>query len=159
MILWIGLNPPLKVIKMEGFYRINPKDVEETIKIHKILMLKEYIGINHSVTDHLCDVVNQFINTLECFNPKELEKLINIANTLAKKIHEYVNGFLDTELKDSDDVYRYATVLIALTGVLKAYELFLGSRLENGLYELLMQLGAVKVEDLQKEECDKDENN
>ena len=141
---------------MEWLYRIDPKDVKETIKIHKILMLKEYIGINRFTTDHLCNIVNQFINTLECLNPKELEKLTNNALILAKKIHESVNGFLDTELSDLDEVHKYATVLIALTGVLKAYELFLGSRLENGLHELLMQLGAVKVVDLQKEECDKD---
>jgi len=151
MVLWIGLNPPLKVIKMERLYRIDPRNVEETIKIHKILMLKEYIGINRYVIDHLCNVVNQFINTLECFNPKELEKLMNNAYTLAKKLNECVNDFLNTELKDSDEVHKYATVLIALTGIIEASVLFLGTRFENRLHELLMQLGAVKIDDLQKE--------
>lgn len=141
---------------MCGLYRIDPSSVEETIKIHKTLILMEYIKINRVTTDQLYKIVDQFTNTLECFNPAEFQKLRENCYKLSEKLTECINEFLDTEMQDKCDVHKYATILLTLTGMLKAYETILGLKLEQGLHEMLMELGAVNVKDLQMEKGDED---
>lgn len=139
-----------------GFFRIDPSSIEETVKIHKALMLLEYVKINRIVVDNLHNIGGLFADVLECLNPAEFQKLRENCLKLTQKLTECINNFLDKELQCKCDVHRYATVLITLIGMLKAYETILGLKLEHGLHEMLMELGAVSVDDLKKEEGGKD---
>jgi len=139
-----------------GWYRIDPKDVEEAIKIHKTLMLAEYVNINRFAVDNLCKVVDQFITLLEGFSPKQAQKLRENCLKLTMQVNECINDFIDTELSNLDELHKYATLIITLTGVLKAYETIFGERLKEGLMEVLNSLGAVPVSDLEKVGGDED---
>jgi len=135
---------------MCGWYRIDPSNVEEAIKIHKTLMLAEYVNINRIAIDNLYKVVDQFITLLESFSPEQFQKLRQNCLKLTMQVNECIDNFIDTELSDLDEVHKYATLIITLTGVLKAYETILGARLKEGLMEVLNSLGAVPVSDLEK---------
>ena len=135
---------------MCGWYRIDPSNVEEAIKIHKTLMLAEYVNINRIALDNLCKVVNSFTTLLESFSPEQFQKLRQNCLKLTLQVNECVDNFIDTELKDLDELHKYATIIITLTGILKAYETIFGVRLKEGLMEVLNSLGAVKVDDLEK---------
>jgi len=139
-----------------GWYRIDPKDVEEAIKIHKTLMLAEYVNINRFAVDNLCKVVDQFITLLEGFSPKQAQKLRENCIKLTLQVNEVINKFVNNELKDLDELHKYATLIITLTGILKAYETFFGERLKEGLMEVLNSLGAVRLDDLENAEGDED---
>jgi len=114
---------------MCGWYRIDPSNVEEAITIHKTLMLAEYVNINRLAVDNL---------------------------KLTMQVNECINDFIDTELSNLDELHKYATIIITLTGILKAYETIFGARLKEGLMEVLNSLGAVPVSDLEQEEGDED---
>jgi len=135
-------------------YRIDPKDVEETIKIHKMLMLAEYVNINQEVIEHLYNIAELFSSLLYTFNPNEFQKLKQNCLKLTVKLNETIDKFLMDEMNDCDELHKYATLIMTLTGVIKAYELIFGSRLKEGLKESLNSLGAVKVDDLENMEGD-----
>jgi len=141
---------------MVGWYRIDPKDVKEAITIHKILMTSEYVNINRFAVDNLYKVVDQFITLLEGFSPEQTQKLRENCIKLTLQVNGVINKFVNNELKDLDELHKYATIIITLTGVLKAYETFFGERLKEGLMEVLNSLGAVPVSDLEQEEGDED---
>ncbi len=143
---------------MCGWYKIDPKDVEEAIKIHKTLMLAEYVNINRIALDNLCKVVDSFTTLLESFSPEQFQKLRENCMKLTVLISECVDNFVVDELRNLDELHKYATLIITLTGVLKAYETILGARLKEGLMEVLNSLGAVPVSDLEKVRGDEDEN-
>ena len=141
---------------MCGWYKIDPKDVEEAIKIHKTLMLAEYVNINRIALDNLCKVVDSFTTLLESFSPEQFQKLRENCMKLTVLISECVDNFVVDELRNLDELHKYATLIITLTGVLKAYETIFGARLKEGLMEVLNSLGAVKVDDLEKVGGDED---
>jgi len=143
---------------MCGWYRIDPSNVEEAIKIHKTLMLAEYVNINRFAINNLCNVINAFTTLLESFSPEQAQKLKQNCLKLTIQVNECINDFIDTELSNLDELHKYATLIITLTGILKAYETIFGARLKEGLMEVLNSLGAVPVSDLKKMEGDEDEN-
>jgi len=141
---------------MVGWYRIDPSNVEEAIKIHRTLMLAEYVNINRFAINNLCNVINAFTTLLESFSPEQFQKLRQNCLKLTLQVNECIDNFIDTELSDLDEVHKYATIIITLTGILKAYEIIFGARLKEGLMEVLNSLGAVKVDDLEKVGGDED---
>ena len=141
---------------MCGWYRIDPSNVEEAIKIHKILMIQYAVDVNRLAVDNLYNVIDSFITLLESFSPEQTQKLKQNCLKLTMQINEVVNDFVNDELKDLDELHKYATLIITLMGVLKAYETFFGERLKEGLMEVLNSLGAVKVDDLEKVGGDED---
>ena len=141
---------------MCGWYKIDPKDVEEAVKIHKTLMLAEYVDINRFAINNLCNVINAFTTLLESFSPEQFQKLRQNCLKLTLQVNECIDNFIDTELSDLDELHKYATIIITLTGILKAYETIFGARLKEGLMEVLNSLGAVPVSDLKKMEGDED---
>ena len=141
---------------MVGWYKIDPASVEEAVKIHKTLMLAEYVNINRFAVDNLCKVVDSFTTLLESFSPEQFQKLRKNCMKLTVLINECVDNFITDELHNLDEIHKYATIIITLTGVLKAYETFFGERLKEGLMEVLNSLGAVKVDDLEKVGGDED---
>ena len=141
---------------MVGWYRIDPKDVEEAIKVHKALMLAEYVSINRMAIDHLYKVIDSFITILESFSPKQAQKLRENCMKLTIALNEVIDNFITDELRNLDEIHKYATIIITLTGVLKAYETIFGARLKEGLMEMLNSLGAIPLDDLNKVEGDED---
>jgi len=141
---------------MCGWYKIDPKDVEEAIKIHKILMTHYAVDVNRFAVDNLYRVIDSFITLLEGFSPEQTQKLRENCIKLTLQVNGVINKFVNNELKDLDELHKYATLIITLTGVLKAYETFFGERLKEGLMEILNSLGAVKVDDLEKVRGDED---
>ena len=141
---------------MCGWYRIDPSNVEEAIKIHKILMTHYAAVANEHAVDNLYKVVDSFITLLEGFSPEQTQKLKQNCLKLTMQINEVVNDFVNDELKDLDELHKYATLIITLTGILKAYETIFGARLKEGLMEVLNSLGAVPVSDLEKVRGDED---
>ena len=141
---------------MVGWYRIDPSNVEEAIKIHKTLMLAEYVNINRFAINNLCNVINAFTTLLESFSPEQFQKLRQNCLKLTLQVNECIDNFIDTELSDLDELHKYATIIITLTGILKAYETIFGARLKEGLMEVLNSLGAVRLDDLENAEGDED---
>jgi len=139
-----------------GWYRIDPKDVEEAIKIHKILMTHYAVVANEHAVNNLYKVIDSFITLLEGFNPEQAQKLKQDCLKLTMQVNECINDFIDTELSNLDELHKYATIIISLTGVLKAYEVIFGARLKKGLMEVLNSLGAIPISDLKQEEGDED---
>ena len=139
-----------------GWYRIDPKDVEEAIKIHKILMTHYAVVANEHAVNNLYKVVDSFITLLEGFNPEQAQKLKQDCLKLTMQVNEVVNDFVNDVLKDLDELHKYATIIITLTGILKAYETIFGARLKEGLMEVLNSLGAVALDDLENTEGDED---
>lgn len=139
-----------------GWYRIDPSNVEEAITIHKILMTQYAIVANEHAVNNLYRVVDSFITLLEGFSPEQTQKLKQNCLKLTMQINEVVNDFVNDELKDLDELHKYATLIITLTGILKAYETIFGARLKEGLMEVLNSLGAVRLDDLEKVRGDED---
>jgi len=137
-----------------GWYKIDPKDVEEAVKIHKTLMLAEYVNINRFAISNLCNVINAFTTLLESFSPEQFQKLRENCMKLTVLISECVDNFVVDELRNLDELHKYATLIITLTGILKAYEIIFGVRLKEGLMEVLNSLGAVRLDDLENAEGD-----
>jgi len=67
------------------------------IKIHKTLMLAEYVNINRLAVDNLYKVVDRFITLLEGFSPKQAQKLRENCLKLTMQVNECINDFIDTD--------------------------------------------------------------
>jgi len=93
---------------------------------------------------------------LESFSPEQFQKLRQNCLKLTLQVNECIDNFIDTELSDLDEVHKYATIIITLTGILKAYETIFGARLKEGLMEILNSLGAVRLDDLENAKGDED---